>query len=504
MEGFRRMLFGAATLLVLALAPTAQGAQLTPIAESTAWNSKPIYAASPPGDARLFVAESGRGAGDPATASIRVVKNNVLLSTPYLSIPNVATSGERGFTSFAFDPNFASSGLLYVTYATGGQIKLVEYLIATSSLDVADVASTREVLSIADNDPNHNGGQIAFGPDGYLYMTTGDDSNGANAQTLSNLNGKVLRLSPYGATPGAYTAPIDNPFSSTPGADPLIWALGLRNPWRASFGPGGQLIVADVGQSSWEEIDLIDRGANYGWPSCEGASLGTCTGFASPFYAYPHDPTHGSIIGGYVARDKALTGIAGCYVYGDLKSKNLDMVDITTPGAQPMSTGLAVKNAFSLYSFGEDSAGRLYVIADGTVYRVDPGGSSPATCLPPAPGEKPAASRLRISTTGLNANRNHRVRIRVRCDGPSDCSGNVTVRSRSRIRVSGKRRSVVFLSTSIGQVRAGTARTKYFKLRRLGRKVLSERRSTPVKISVRSVLPGSTTTTSTRNVTLRR
>lgn len=491
MQGFRRAIAGAALLFTFVFAASAGAAQLTPLATSAQWSSTPIYAASPPGDARLFVAESGRsGSGcTTGTGAVRVIKSGTLLATPYLTIP-VSCDGERGLTSFAFAPDFATSGKLYLFVATGGLLKVVEYATPSPSSDTVGAAATRDLISIPDTDPYHNGGQLMFGPDGMLYLTVGDDNDTTSAQSAGSPNGKILKISPSAAL---------NNYS--------VVALGFRNPWRASFDPAGRLIAADVGQSDREEIDIVTAGANYGWPLCEGDRnyAGSCSGYSAPFYTYAHDSTHKSIIGGYVARDAGLTGITGCYVFGDLAKKTIDMVDVSSPGAKPVATGLSVNNAFSLWSFGEDSAGHLYVMADGTVYRVDAGGTAPATCLvPKGTSGATAAARLRIQTPKLNASRKQRVKIRFHCVGPADCTGGVTVRSRSRLKISGKRRSVVFLSTSVGTIKAGTSKTKTFKLRKLGRRALATRRSVKVKITTRSVKSGLSTTIATRSATLRR
>ena len=192
---------------------------------------------------------------------------------------------------------------------------------------------------------NHNGGQLQFGGDGYLYISVGDGgTGGSTAPNLGLLNGKILRIDPHGATPGAYSIPAGNPYASSGSARHEIWASGFRNPWRFSFDAAtGDLTVGDVGESIWEEIDLapapaIGRGANFGWPACEGFA-GSCPGTTLPVFAYPHqDPggnvAHGcAIMGGYVYRGTQIPALAGRYLYADLCAGELRSIKLGTPFA---------------------------------------------------------------------------------------------------------------------------------------------------------------------------
>src|SRR3977135_3835935 len=211
-------------------------------------------------DGRLFVCLQG--------GNLRVIKNGVLLPTPFLSL-TVDSAGERGLLGIAFDPNFASNNFVYVYYTVPGSVAHNRVSRFTANGDVAVAGSETVVLDL-DNlsgASNHNGGAIHFGPDGKLYIAVGENANGSNSQTLANLLGKILRINADG------TIPTDNPFFNTAtGKNRAIWALGLRNPFTFAFQPGtGRLFLNDVGQSTWEEINDGIAGSNYGWPTCEGA-----------------------------------------------------------------------------------------------------------------------------------------------------------------------------------------------------------------------------------------
>src|SRR5262245_5231913 len=233
---------------------------------------QPVFVTAPAGDPRLFVVER--------PGYIQVIHDGTV--SQFLDVhTRTTTDGERGLLSMAFDPNYASNGLFNVFY-TGdgvdaggapGDIHIDEFRVS-SNPNVADSASLRTVWTFSHGASNHNGGQLQFGPDGYLYLTVGDNANGANAQSLSNPYGKLLRIDPHGSGQGVHGVPADNPFVVVPGATPEIWALGLRNPFRFSFDHAtGDLAIGDVGAGSREEIDFSraasggGRGANYGWPN---------------------------------------------------------------------------------------------------------------------------------------------------------------------------------------------------------------------------------------------
>lgn len=376
--------------------------------------TSPTYVTAPPGDGeRVFVVEkAGR---------IRVVKNGSTLPTPFLDItgPVNPTASERGLLSMAFAPDYATSGRFYVYYTADsptGQLTISEFQ-RSANPDVASPAE-RIVLGIPHSDEdNHNGGQLQFGPDGYLYVGTGDggganDPN-SNAQNQNALLGKLLRIDPrLGPGGEAYTVPATNPFLGQAGKRPEIWSYGLRNPWRFSFDRlTGDLTIADVGQNDWEEIDFVTaasgggRGVNFGWKCFEGKHAYSnnpphCsprpTNHTLPVHEYSH--TRGcSITGGYVSRDPALPALAGRYVYGDYCDSPLWSVLLQSPnGLDDRQLGLSVPG---LFSFGEDGCGRVYVVrgtGTGPVYRLVPAEiSSPDTCdptqppAPPPPGPPP-------------------------------------------------------------------------------------------------------------------
>ena len=232
--------------------------------------NQPLFVAAPPGDTgRLFIVEK--------TGAIKILDLNTgsVLGTPFLSVP-VDFAGERGLLGLAFDPNYASNGFFYIyrTVTTPATHNVVERYQVSGNPNVANAASRQTVINLDNlsSATNHNAGWIGFGPDGDLYIATGDNANGANAQTLSNLLGKILRIDVEDGLP--YQIPSDNPFVGTPGARPEIFAYGLRNPWRASFdSASGALFIGDVGENTIEEINLGQKGANYGWPNCRRTEL---------------------------------------------------------------------------------------------------------------------------------------------------------------------------------------------------------------------------------------
>ena len=226
-------------------------------------------------DGRLFVCEQ--------TGRLRVIKDGALLSTPFLTL-SVSSVGERGLLGVAFDPAFATNRFVYVYYTTASAPIHNRISRFTANGDVAVPGSGVVILEL-DNlsiATNHNGGALAFGPDGKLYAAVGENANGANAQSMNNLLGKILRINKDGTIPG------DNPFFSTAtGRNRAIWALGLRNPFTFAFNPSGpEMFINDVGQKTWEEINDGERGANYGWPTTEGTT--TDPRFVSPRYVYNH------------------------------------------------------------------------------------------------------------------------------------------------------------------------------------------------------------------------
>jgi glucose/arabinose dehydrogenase len=338
------------------------------------------------GSGRLFVVEQcGR---------IRIWKGSVLLATPFLDLGSTganltACSGERGLLGLAFHPNYRTNGFFYVDYtrASDGAIVIARYHVSTDP-NVADAASALVVLTIPHpGQANHNGGQIAFGPDGYLYIGTGDGGGGGdpagNGQNINALLGKLLRIDVDHGSP--YAIPATNPFASAaPGAGAHeIWAYGLRNPWRFSFDRvTGDLYIADVGQSSWEEIDYQVAGAaggrNYGWNCREGAhpysTSASCSSITSvdPVMEYDHSLGNCAVIGGFAFRNLPAHSMYGNYFFGDYCSGRIWR---GVPGGGGTFTRMdVVDTGFNITSFGESETGRLYFtdITGGTLQWLAP------------------------------------------------------------------------------------------------------------------------------------
>ena len=340
----------------------------------------PVYLAAPPGDARQFIVErAGR---------IRIMQNGVLLTQPYLDISaRVFTGGEGGLLSIAFDPRFSFNGHVYLYYIDTSQNITIERFTASANVNLADPTSGLVIISIPHpNFTNHFGGTVAFGPDGFLYLGTGDGGGAGdparNAQNLNVLLGKLLRLDVSNASATQrYAIPPSNPYAGQTGRRGEIWASGLRNPWRFTF-DGTQLIIADVGQDQREEVDIVAAsasGLNYGWNITEGTACynaPSCdrAGLTAPAFDYEHganDVNGCSITGGFVYRGTALPELAGRYFYADYCT---GFVKSVVPGAngtvsEPRDwniTGLG-----NVLSFGRDGNGELYLLAgSGKIYRI--------------------------------------------------------------------------------------------------------------------------------------
>ena len=337
----------------------------------------PVYVTSPPKDnSRLFVVEQG--------GKVIVVKNGKPLGTPFLDVSDKITSGsEQGLLSIAFPPDYADSGLFYVFYTDGdGDEAVVEY--KRRSDNVADPGSARQLMKVADPEPNHNGGLLLFGPDDHLYIGIGDgggagDQHGSrgNGQSLGTLLGKILRIDPKASGSRPYTIPADNPFVKRSGAKGEIYSYGLRNPWRFSFDrTTGDLTIGDVGQNEVEEIDFVrrgkGRGANFGWRPFEGNDRFTpgesAPGAIKPVITERHSDGNCSITGGVVIRDPKLPAWRGRYVYGDF-CRGVIQTAVLSSGRASNRTDRKL-NVPQLSSFGEDASGRVYATSlDGPVYR---------------------------------------------------------------------------------------------------------------------------------------
>jgi len=324
-------------------------------------------------DGRVFVAEkAGR---------LRVIKNGALLSTSFLTV-SVDSFSERGLLGVAFDPSFATNRFVYVYY-TRSTIPIKNRLSRfTASATNLDVAQTGSEVVLLDNIPsdagNHNGGAIHFGRDGKLYVAIGDGGiTHTNAQDLGSLSGKLLRLNPDG------TIPFDNPFVSRAGARGEVWAYGLRNPFTFAVQPGtGTIFINDVGEASWEEINLGAAGANYGWPTCEG--ICSVPGMTNPIFTYPHSVGN-AITGGTFYQGSQFPGYAGRYFFADYTANWVNVLDPAN-GNTLSSFGGNVPSPVDL-KVGSDGSLYYLSIGDGAVYRVSFGSTiTPTPTATPAPG----------------------------------------------------------------------------------------------------------------------
>jgi uncharacterized protein (TIGR03437 family) len=357
--------------LGLAMGLSAQEVRLTQIASGISGPTDIQNAGD--GSGRLFfVQQSG---------VIRIFRNGALLPQPFLDISSrTHADGERGLLGLAFPPGFAKTGRFYVDYTDlNGDTTIGMYRV----LDNPDVADPSEVTLLKITQPfaNHNGGQVRFGPDGYLYIAMGDGGSGGdpfgNGQNRNVLLAKLLRID-VESEPGVVHIPPDNPFVNVAGARPEIWAYGLRNPWRFSFDRAtNDLWIADVGQDSYEEIDFQPAsshgGENYGWNLMEGLHCFTpnCNtqGLTLPIVEYPH--TLGcSVTGGFVYRGRSSPGMRGLYLYADYCSGRIWGIERQ---GSTWSNRQLLLSGFSVTTFGEDEAGELYLsnAATGSIYRVD-------------------------------------------------------------------------------------------------------------------------------------
>ena len=333
------------------------------------------------GTNRIFIIEQA--------GIIRIIQNASLVPGPFLNVVSrVSSGGETGLLGLAFHPSFGTNRRFFVNYTrqSGGQLQTVisEFLVSTTNANQADATSERLLLVVNQPFSNHNGGQLAFGPDGFLYIALGDGGSGGdpqgNGQNTNVLLGKILRIGvdPPFAAGKQYAIPSDNPFATGGGAQE-VWAYGLRNPWRFSFDrTTGRLFAGDVGQGDWEEADIITKGGNFGWKVMEGnhcfpPSVNNCNmaGLSLPITEYDHSAAGGtSIIGGFVYRGSAIAGLAGTYVFGDLSSGRIW-------GAKQDAAGnwqrtLLMTHNLIVSSFGQDAAGELYLVdyGNGAILRL--------------------------------------------------------------------------------------------------------------------------------------
>ena len=339
--------------------------------------SRPLDLQSPnDGTDRIFVVEQ-RG-------TIKVFDNdtNVAESTTFLDMSgSITSSDELGLLGLAFHPNFESNGYFYVCYTPSSDFSVVSrFKTMENNANVADPTSETLLLEIPQPYTNHNGGQLGFGPDGYLYIASGDGGSGGdpdgNAQNLENLLGAILRIDVDNTVNGLnYAIPGDNPFLNIENARPEIFAYGLRNPWRFSFdSQNGDLWSGDVGQGEKEEINIIEKGGNYGWNILEGTSCFNAqdcdvSGTIAPVYEYGHGNNDKSVTGGYVYRGSQNLSLNGYYVYGDFISGRIWALD-NVSGSMP-SNKLLFETSLPIASFGTDQDNELYICSfDGKIYKI--------------------------------------------------------------------------------------------------------------------------------------
>jgi glucose/arabinose dehydrogenase len=335
--------------------------------------TRPVYLThAGDGSGRLFVVEQA--------GVIKIVRDGKISATPFLDIRDrVESGGEKGLLSVAFHPKYKENGRFFVNYTARkqGVLKsiIAEYNVSQTNPDIADRAE-RVILEIEQPFANHNGGLNKFGPDGFLYIGMGDGGAAGDplnaGQSLDTLLGKMLRID---VEREPYAIPQDNPFVGRADVQGEIWAYGLRNPWRFSFDRcTGRLFAGDVGQDRIEEIDLIEKGKNYGWRIMEGSqcfdppSLCNTQGLELPIAEYDHS-LGCSVTGGYVYRGTQFPTLIGHYLFGDYCSGRIWSLTEDPQGRWTMRQ--LIDSPFSISSFGEDEQGELYVIHyGGAIYRV--------------------------------------------------------------------------------------------------------------------------------------
>ncbi len=360
--------------------------------------SRPLFAVSPPGETnRLFILEEHTG-------RIRIIDltSNTVKATPFLTVTNLLAGNEQGLLGLAFHPDYRTNGYFYIDQvASGGgpaghtEVSRFRVIGDPATSDLADPSSKKVLLTIDQPQENHNGGWVAFGPDGFLYISTGDgggayDQHGGsgNGQSRMTLLGKILRIDVD--TGDTYGIPPGNPYRIILSLRSEIWAFGLRNPWRCSFDRmTGHLWVGDVGQDTREEIDVIPAGVgglNFGWRPREGTIQTPFAAYAKetpvtpavePVYDYAH-PTGNSVTGGYVYRGSKVPELQGNYLFGDYVSGRFWKLTPDPSGTNGTVTEITAqlnpspRQITSLSSFGEDGAGELYIcdLTSGRILRI--------------------------------------------------------------------------------------------------------------------------------------
>ena len=377
------------------------------------------------GSGRIFIVQQ--------TGQIRILSGGTLLPTPFLDISAlVSCCGERGLLGLAFHPDYATNGFFYVDYTNvAGNTVVARYEVSPTDPNVADPNSAQTVLTQNQPFANHNGGQLAFGPDGYLYIALGDGGSGGdpqdNGQNLNTWLGKILRVDVNGDDfPGDpdrnYAVPPNNPFVGIAGLDE-IWAYGLRNPWRCTFDRvTGDLFIGDVGQNNWEEINFQPAasagGENYGWDVLEGMHCfedqppGSCNAFLNggstlPILEYNHS-LGCSVTGGYRYRGQLYPQLDGIYFYGDLCSGRI--WGATRQGDGTWVSEELLVSGFTISTFGEDEAGEVYVAqyngGQSALYRIVGGPTPPPT---PTATPSPTPRPITLSAVGYKVRGFHTV-----------------------------------------------------------------------------------------------
>ena len=357
--------------------PTGTGLALQEVVSGLSF---PLYLTAPAGDLiRLFVVEK--------TGAIRIVKDGTLLPDAFLNLSaQVSSVSEQGLLGLAFDPEYATNGRFVVHYTDLAGNHVLSRFQASPDPDRADPASEQVILTAFQPASNHNGGQVAFGPDGFLYLGLGDGGFSGDpenrGQDLSDLLGSILRIDVRTGDP--YVVPPDNPFVGQPNARPEVWSYGLRNPWRFSFDrANGDLYIADVGEGRFEEVDVAlaaeggGKGVNYGWSIMEGAHCFRepgCvqTGLTLPVLEYDHSQGC-SVTGGYVYRGAAVPAVQGHYFYSDFCRRWVRSFRYAGGVVTEETSWPTLVTGGTIVSFGEDAAGELYILeAEGRVSRIVP------------------------------------------------------------------------------------------------------------------------------------
>ncbi|HJT16284.1 MAG TPA: PQQ-dependent sugar dehydrogenase [Thermoanaerobaculia bacterium] len=359
----------ALAIFLVAFPAAAQQIELQPIAEGL---NMPLGGVVTAGDSRLFIVEQ--------VGQIVIYDGTKVLATPFLDVSSlISCCNERGLLGLAFDPHYATNGFFFIDYTDkSGNVTVARYQVSSTDPNRADSASGKVLLQITHTEfPNHNGGQLQFGPDGYLYIGVGDGGSGGdphgNGQKKNVLLAKILRID-VSSLP--YKIPATNPFGNE------IWAYGLRNPWRFSFDRlSGDLIIADVGQDNWEEVDFQPAGSaggqNYGWHCYEATHPFQLTDpacanqtFTMPVLEYSHDNGACSITGGYRYHGK-FANMHDIYFYGDYCTGAIFGATQHSDGTWTTRQLASLPDKNSLSSFGQDANGELYAVdLNGVVYRI--------------------------------------------------------------------------------------------------------------------------------------